>query len=323
MTPSNGLANLEKTLMNPDVFLEQKDVLPLIAALTRWSQQVLIASDRLDILNNAGIHQALLNQIKFDSKAQLFANSLVAELKKYSFSSQKADYHPVVNLLQHLCDRAQSEIDELPDEDFALFSKLLEEGREKLKALASRHAVGMIESPKGTGIGTGSLIKPDLLLTCHHVFSKNQVEKVWVRFNYKLGSLLLDNYLFELDLNFVTHDSRLDYALLRVKGKPKQLTTSPINAILDSSQEIRLIHHPLGQPVEISQIGHIVQVGEDYIDHNLRTNNGSSGAPIFNRQWELIAIHQGHPGIGRNVESGTMGGIPICGMWDKISPHLA
>jgi len=187
--------------MNPDVFLEQKDVSPLIAALTRWSQQVIIASDRQDVLNNSGIHQALLNQIKFDNKAPLFANNLVAELKKYSFSYQKADYHPLVNLLQHLCDRAQSEIDELPEEDIALFGKLLEEGKDKLNALASRHAVGRIESPKGTGIGTGVLIKPDLLLTCNHVFTKSQAKKAWVRFNCKSGTLPLDNYLFELDLS--------------------------------------------------------------------------------------------------------------------------
>jgi Trypsin-like peptidase domain/Effector-associated domain 8 len=308
--------------MNPDVFLEQKEVPFLIPALTRWSQQVIIASDRQDVLNNSGIHQALLNQIKFDNKAPLFANSLVAEIKKYSFSYKKADYHPLVNLLQHLCDRAESEIDEFPEEDLALFGKLLEEGKDKLKALASRHAVGRIESPKGTGIGTGVLIQPDLLLTCNHVV-KSQVKEAWVRFNYKSGSLLLDKYLFELDLNLVSSSNNLDYALLIVKGKPQQLTKNPINATLYENQEIHLIHHPLGKPVEISGIGQIVQQGEDYIDHNLRTDNGSSGGPIFNRQWELIAIHQGHPGIGRNVESGTMGGIPIRAIWDKISPHLA
>jgi S1-C subfamily serine protease len=309
--------------MNPDVFLEQKEVSPLIAALTRWSQQVIIASDRQDMLNNAGIHQTLLNQIKFENKAPLFATNLVAEMKKNIFSYQKADYHPLVSLLQYLCDRAQLQIDESPEEDLALFGKLLEDGHDKLKALASRHAVGRIESPKGTGIGTGVLIQPDLLLTCNHVFTKSQVKEAWVRFNYKFGSFLLDKYLFELDFDLVSKHNRPDHALVRVKGQPQQLTTNQVNDRLDSGQEIRTIHHPLGKHIEISQIGHIVQVGEDYINHNLRTDNGSSGAPIFNRQWELIAIHQGDTGIGRTLPLGIMGGIPIRTIWDKISPYLA
>ncbi|MEH1926704.1 trypsin-like peptidase domain-containing protein [Nostoc sp.] len=79
-----------------------------------------------------------------------------------------------------------------------------------------------------------------------------------------------------------------------------------------------MIHHPQGKPVIISDFGQITQVGEDYIDHNVKTDDGSSGAPIFNRQWELIAIHQGNPGIGRSVSPGSTGGIPIRAIWTQI-----
>lgn len=300
--------------MNPELFLEQKNIVPLLDVLNRWAQQVNVASDRQDVLRNADLHEAFFSKLNFNTNSQAFANALVAEFKKYSFSARRADYHPLVNLLQHL------KTDDLSDQDFTLFNRLIEQGQENLKALAARHAVGRIESPKGTGIGTGVLIPNNLLLTCNHIFSKSQVKQAWVRFNYyKPDSFMLDDYLFELDPNFVSHQNRPDYALLKVKGAPQQLTATPIEAILNDRQEIRLIHHPLGKPVEISGLGEIIQVGEDYIDHNLKTDEGSSGAPIFNRQWELVAIHQGHPGIGRSVTSGTMGGIPIHSIWNQIS----
>lgn len=306
--------------MNPELFLEQKDAAPLTLALNQWANRVSVASDRQDVLESAGIDTALLN-IKLDTKPNQFATALIAAFRNYSIKSERLDYHPLVSLLGYLRDLAP--IYGLADSDAALFDRLVKHGQENLKALTARSAVGRIESPKETGIGTGVLVQKNLLLTCYHVFTKSRADKAWVRFNYKPGSYMLENYLFELDLDFVSYHNRPDYALLRVKGVPQQLTATPIDAILDSGQEIRLIHHPQGKPVEISGLGQITQVGEDYIDHNVTTDEGSSGAPIFNRQWELVAIHQGHPGIGRPVVPGTMGGIPIRAIWNQISPHLA
>ncbi|MEH2392177.1 MAG: serine protease [Nostoc sp.] len=153
-------------------------------------------------------------------------------------------------------------------------------------------------------------------------FSKSQVQKAWVRFGYKNGSYESEKDILKLD--FISNSSHLDYAFLKINAQTQQKSIF-INEtyILDSGQDIRIIHHPQGNPVIISDLGQITQVGEDYIDHNLKTDNGSSGAPIFNRQWELIAIHQGNPGIGRTVTPGSTGGIPIRTIWNQISPHLA
>jgi hypothetical protein len=114
--------------------------------------------------------------------------------------------------------------------------------------------------------------------------------------------------------------------LVKFKGEPKQRTANLIDAILDSSQEIRLIHHPQGQYSVISGLGQIVQVGEDYIDHNISTDEGSSGAPIFNRDWQLVAIHRGILGIGRAgrlIEPGTTSGVPLRAFWKNIPTQLS
>jgi len=305
--------------MEPEVFLEQRDVVALTKALIQVLLQVNTASDRYSVLESAGLNSALLGNLRLDSQPNIFAQALVAEFKRYRIDSRRLDYHPLVSLLSYLCDFA--EIYNLSEQNLALFSRLVQQGEENFKALKVRGGVGRIESPTGSGIGTGVLVGKNLLLTCYHVFNKTQVQQAWVRFDYKTGSYGLKD-VFELDLNFISSRNCPDYALIRIKGEPQQPIIPPMNALLNDGQEIRLIHHPLGNPVVISNTGKIMQVGEDYIDHNITTQEGSSGAPIFNSDWEFVAIHQGHPGIGRSVIEGTLGGIPVRAIWNQITPYL-
>ncbi len=314
----------DQNVINPELFLDQRDVVPLTLALTQLVIKINEASDRQEVLESAGIDIALLSNLKLGATPTKFAPALVAAFKSYRISNQRLDYHPMVSLLKYLCDLAP--IYGLGDQDVALFTRLTEQGQENLKALTARNAVGRIESPKGQGIGTGILIGKNLLLTCNHIFSKSQAKQAWVRFNYTSGSYCLDSDIFELDLDTATRFSQLDYALVRVKGEPKQRTANLIDAILDSNQEIRLIHHPQGQYVVISGLGQIVQVGDDYIDHNINTDEGSSGAPIFNRDWQLVAIHRGNLGIGRagrSLEPGTTSGVPLRAFWKTIQTQLS
>lgn len=315
----------DENVMNPELFLEQKDdVVRLTLALNQFAIKVNEASERQEVLESAGIDIAFLSNLKLSATSNKFAPALVAAFKSYRISNQRLDYHPMVSLLKHLCDLAP--IYGLAAQDVALFNRLSEQGQENFKALAARSAVGRIESPKGTGIGTGVLIRKNLLLTCDHIFSKSQATKAWVRFNYTTGSYALDSDVFELELDTATRSSQLDYASVRVKGEPRPRTANLIDAILDSNQEIRLIHHPQGQHVVISDLGRIVQVGEDYIDHNISTDEGSSGAPIFNRDWQIVAIHRGNLGIGRagrSLEPGTTSGVPLRAFWKSIQTQLS
>lgn len=307
---------IDDKIMNPEIFLEQRDVPPLTIALNNFALKVSVASERQNLLESAGMDSAFLSNLRFDTQSNTFAQSLVSTFKGYQISNKKLNYHPLVNLLEYLRDLAS--IYGLKDQDLELFNRLVEKGHENFKALSARNTVGRIESPIGNPIGTGVLITKDFLLTCNHIFSKSQVQKAWVRLGYQAGSYESEKDVLQLDV--ITKNSRFDYALLKINA-PIQQTNICINesSILDSGQDVRIIHHPQGNHVIISDLGKIIQVGEDYIDHNVKTNDGSSGAPIFNRQWELIAIHQGNVGIGRNFEPGTTGGIPVRAIWNQIS----
>ncbi|NJM72097.1 MAG: trypsin-like peptidase domain-containing protein [Scytonema sp. RU_4_4] len=309
--------------MNPESFLAQNDVASLIMALNHFAIKISSASERQDVLESAGIDTALLSNLKLDTKPSNFAAALVAAFRTYRISNQRRDYHPLVSLLKHLCELAP--IYGISEYNIALFTRLVEQGEDNFKALAARSSVARIESPKGTAIGTGVLIQNNVLLTCYHVFSKSQVEQAWVRFNYAAGNYTFDSDVFKLDLNATKHSSQIDYTLVKVKGELQQQTATPTNTVLNSGQEIRLIHHPQGKQIVISEIGQIVQLGEDYIDHNISADYGSSGAPIFNRNWQLVAIHRGNLGIGRathTIEQGVTSGVPLSAFWKDIETYF-
>ena len=309
----------EQKQMNPEIFLEASDVPPLIKALIPVFTTINGASERHSLLENADIDSAFIGNLKLDAQPNLFTPALVAAFKRYKISHQKISYHPQINLLAYLVDLA--EIYGISDEGLRICDRLIKQGKENFKALIARNAVGRIESPPNTGIGTGVLVAQNLLLTCNHIFTKTRVEKAWVTFGYKSDSYSTPD-IFELDLDFVRYNNQLDFALIRLQPNPSLKPIPPVNVGLDSGQNIRLIHHPMGQPVVISGLGQIVRVGPGYIDHNLNTDPGSSGAPIFNDAWELVAIHRGNPGVGRPTK-GTMEGKPISAIWDSIANHVS
>jgi len=311
--------------MHPEIFLEQKDISPLIRILTQFALRDSDNDDRQKALTIAGIDSSFLNRLRFGIAPVQFANQLASDFRDYRISSNEPTYHPMLCLLNHLRDQAASY--GFSDDYQDLLTQLIEQGQENFKAIAARNTVGRIESPLGTGIGTGFLVGDGLLLTCDHVLRKTNVRQAWVRFGCKDKYSCQNKQAYELNLKPVSHRSQADYALMRIEplpnSKPIQpVKIQPVDESLNSGQAVRLIHHGEGKPVVISNVGQILQVGADYIDHNLSTAEGSSGAPIFNADWELIALHQGIPSNRRSGIKDAVRGIPIQSIWQQIAPHL-
>lgn len=314
-------------MTNPDIFLAQEDVPSLIQALTTFALEIDSAQDRKNMLINAGISTSSLCKLTFGMNAQLFVNSLVAHFREFRVSIDELAYHPMLRLLEYLVQTYS-----LEDQDRHLFTQLVKKGRDNLEELRAGSAVGRIKSPIGNAIGTGVMIDRQLLLTCHHVFEQNLKEgqdQVWVRFGYKVGKYGVEQgEPFELDVksivdNATRSDHLLDYALVKIIDKPHYSPACLHNGIPSLMQPIRIIHHSHGEPLQISEIGQIVKVDQNFIQHTAEVDYGLSGAPIFDQQWRVIAIERGTLSLSRPSSLGITEGIPIFCIWDRIKPYMS
>lgn len=148
------------------------------------------------------------------------------------------------------------------------------------------------------GLATGFLITPDVLLTNHHVFrAKDDAQGAKIRFNYQIdlyGNFLpVDEYDCDPESLFKNSEA-LDYAVVRITGeagtKWGYLKINPID--IKVNEKVNIIQHPAGGPKQIAMNDNEAKyVDETIVQYITDTLPGSSGSPVFNDRWQVIALH--------------------------------
>lgn len=307
--------------MDLDKFVNFEDGKNLVAIFEKIAAAVQETGGIADVLKNAEVAQNLIRSLPPNVSAFRFANLFLAKSKDFQVSEKKPEYHPMISLLTYVLDTDPLQFD-LNDRDVQFCTSLIEKSNDKILAIKARSAAGRIESLDGDGIGTGVYLGKRLFLTCAHVFLQAGSNNLQVRFGYYKKKYASDEWnLFELDKNPVVHmNKNSDYAILKIKKDPLRNIVQMFPDTLPSGLGLkaRMLHHPEKEPLIISETCEIDQVGEDYFLHTINTDKGSSGAPVFNRQWELIGIHRGVAEVGRSKKEGTCEGVPIHVFRDDI-----
>lgn len=187
-------------------------------------------------------------------------------------------------------------------------------------ALYCAQAVCRIEGATEEPLGTGVLIGPDLVLTNQHVLkSKAHLEGVVARFDYKLVAGVPDRgRVFPVQADFYesSPESELDYALVKLGSQPlahlaPQLENAhativqlaalgrhrgyveTVSRLIKEGDRVNIIQHPNGDPLKVVLTQNYVaaEMTEKRVQYVADTMPGSSGSPVFNIKWELVALH--------------------------------
>ncbi len=160
-------------------------------------------------------------------------------------------------------------------------------------------SVARIVTPEG--LGTGFLIAPDLLITNNHVIDREEVAaKSVAEFNYQKdwsGRLEpVRSYPLEPShpRNFRTNRT-LDYTIVRVRDNPGELFGYvDISSHRDPSANdyMCVIQHPAGGPKQIVVTDNkVAAVFDSKVQYTSDTEPGSSGSPVFDQHWNIVALH--------------------------------
>ncbi|MGV9366123.1 DNA/RNA non-specific endonuclease [Amycolatopsis sp. NPDC003731] len=171
------------------------------------------------------------------------------------------------------------------------------------------------------GYGTGSLVSPELLLTNHHVLPDAEAAGFGViEFDYQDGvdGLPKPVRAFPLDPGrFFAADRSLDFALVAVKATAEELRPFGFNRLIASEGKaivgdfVTIVQHPGGGKKQVAlRENRVVDVLDEFLHYETDTEPGSSGSPVFNDQWEIVALHHasvpatGHAEYGGYLNEG-------------------
>jgi endonuclease G len=172
-------------------------------------------------------------------------------------------------------------------------------------AIAAR-AVARIDLGGGS-FGTGFLIAPRVLITNNHVFpNAATAASAQAQFHYEvdLNDTAVGPVVVELrpeTLFFTSPQSELDFSVVAVDGTiplaafgclPLLETTGKVS----EGEWLTIIQHPNGGRKQVCvRENKLIQRKDDVLWYTTDTEPGSSGSPVFNNDWFVVALH--HAGV--------------------------
>ncbi len=173
--------------------------------------------------------------------------------------------------------------------------------------LTRAEAVARICNDSGEGVGTGFLLAGSELsdqlpademfvITNAHVVSETVAGALFPdEAQITFEALGLEDSFAVTELVFTSPPDQLDVSVLRIDPKAPTVEAIPVAPRLpanDGQQRVYVIGHPLGGGLSFSlQDNVLLDMETPKLHYRAPTEPGSSGSPVFNAQWKLVALH--------------------------------
>jgi len=150
--------------------------------------------------------------------------------------------------------------------------------------------------------GTGFRIGENLLLTNHHVLydydhadAPATAVEAWFHYERSFAGLDREPAVVQGDPATIVGNRTHDWAVVALAGPfPDCVAAIDLRGAtpVRADDRVYIIQHPNGAPKKIGMVHNVVRHVDDHVVQYLAdTETGSSGAPVFNEQWQLVALH--------------------------------
>ncbi|MBA7705264.1 hypothetical protein ES703_114090 [subsurface metagenome] len=152
-------------------------------------------------------------------------------------------------------------------------------------------------------------------MTNNHVIPNTSVAKQsYAEFNYQedvSGNILTSfRYRLKCDVFHTSPKDELDYTIVGIEPNSnfppleswECLDLDP-NAIPITDEHVTIIQHPGGGLKQIAiTANQVVDLDDPLVYYTTDTMPGSSGSPVFNDLWRVIAIHHRYDGLKKDTK---------------------
>lgn len=201
-------------------------------------------------------------------------------------------------------------------------------------AIGTRTAVSVgrisLLNPSGQLIGyaTGFLAAPGVLMTNNHVFGSDiEAHNAFIEFDYELDVNGRDKrpVSFGFDARQFITEKALDFSVVAVADRSRDaakaigeygylpLKSRPGKAL--EGEYLTIIQHPGGERKQVCvRENRLIKYLDDTLWYETDTLGGSSGSPVCNGFWEVVALH--HSGVPATDKDGRT--LSVDGrVWDE------
>lgn len=159
--------------------------------------------------------------------------------------------------------------------------------------------------------GTAFRVGDDLLMTNHHVLhdrdgSPMVQAEAWFGYEQDLDGRNLAHVTVACDPDSVIGDAKDDWAVIRVAEPMPEgavVVQLPERVNVEAGDRVYIIQHPHGGVKKLAARHNVVRLADDHVvQYWTDTERGSSGAPVFDERWRLVALHRRYARTGKLCE---------------------